>query len=30
MKKAIPELKADPDAQKYARSLLKEWGGNGQ
>ena len=30
MKKAIPELKADPEAQKYARSLLKEWGGNGQ
>ena len=30
MKKAIPALKADPDAQKYARSLLKEWGGNGQ
>lgn len=30
LKKAIPALKADPDAQKYARTLLKEWGGNGQ
>ena len=30
MKKAIPSLKADPEAQKYARTLLKEWGGNGQ
>ena len=30
MKKAIPALKADPEAQKYARTLLKEWGGNGQ